>query len=133
MIDACFTGTLIGTAAIFAVLPGFMQAAMLAYAALGQRVEMPRRDVLRPAWRWPVLPLEALTSVKDEEDFLHQAVARFESLARSRGVSDVGLAPRLRLVGSAVLAHNVGLGFRRPLMKALALLTLEAIESAGGR
>jgi hypothetical protein len=131
LIDGCFTGSLVGTLAIFAVLPNFMEASALAYPALGQRIAVPPNVAGHRAWRWPTLPISLVSDAHAEDDFLRAAVDRFGRIALDFGVHDANLRKQLLAAGSQVLNENVGTGFRRPLMKKLASLTLAAIDAMG--
>jgi len=126
-IDGCTTGGIVGTVAVFAVLPGFLEQGTRLYPALGQRLEMWRDADTPPAWRWPVLPIEAVGTTPAPEAFLAGIAARLVDLAAAAGAATDGLADALHAAGQAVLAEHAGEGYRRPLMRRLAALTLERI------
>lgn len=126
-IDGCATGGLIGTVAVFAVLPGFLENCARIYPALGQRLQMVRGGDEKPAWRWPVLPIQAVCSISQPEHFLEAAINRFEKLVAHCGGSVTGLRKRMQLEGYKILNQNAGMGYRRDLMKVLATLALEKI------
>jgi len=126
-IDACFTGGLVGTVAVFAMLPGFLEACALEYPALGQRLQITRGGLYPPAWRWPVLPLEAVGSVTDPDEFLSEAVEVFIGLCSEHIPTVDGMDARLRHEGKSVLEADAGTGYRRPLIKALADAALNGL------
>ena len=128
LIDGCTTGGLVGTVAVFAVLPGFLENCSRQYPALGQRLEMPRGGQATPAWRWPVLPVEAVGTVAGHEEFLEGAIGVFGRLVDGCGGEAGGLAEAMRADGARVLAEQAGAGYRRPLMKRLASLALERLD-----
>lgn len=135
VIDSCTTGGLVGTAIVFAVLPGFLDNCALKYPALGQRLALPRGAVVTPAWRWPVLPLDAVTPDQEHEDFLDAAVERFSALMAHCGAAEEGLdefADELYACGATVLGEQAGQGYRRPLMKQLASLVLDRLGGEVG-
>ncbi len=128
LIDGCTTGGLVGTVAVFAVLPGFLENCARLYPALGQRLEMARGPDQPPAWRWPVLPVETVNSTPQPEQFLERASAILERLvAHCGGVTD-GLVEAMRAEGISVLQEHAGSGYRRPLMKRLAALALARLD-----
>lgn len=119
LIDSCIDGALPGTIAIFAVLPGFLESAGLAYQALGQRLEFDRSGSFAPSWRWPVLQVEQLLTSPDPADFLESAIDRMIYLMDICGAGSEDLRVELRARGERVLSENAGTGYRRELMKAL--------------
>ena len=127
-IDGCTTGGIVGTVAVFAVLPGFLENATRLYPALGQRLEMARDADIPPAWRWPVLPVEAVGTIAVPEDFLAGVAARLTDLVAASGAPTAGLAGALHAAGATVLAEQAGAGYRRPLMRRLAALALERLD-----
>lgn len=127
LIDASTTGRLIGTVAVFAVLPGFLDNAARCYQALGQRLEMVRRTEQEPAWRWPVLPVDAVGSEQSREWFLERVADQMERLVAHCGADTTGLASRLRTEGHEVLQLQAGSGYRRELMKRLATVAVARI------
>jgi hypothetical protein len=128
LIDACTTGRLVGTVIVFAILPGFLENCTQVYPALGQRLEMTRSTEVVPAWRWPVLPIEALTTTVEREDFLRQAAQRVVQLVEHCGGQTAGLERRLVNEGHDVLAAQAGSGYRRLLMKRMAAIAAEHLE-----
>ena len=132
LIDGCTTGELVGTVAVFAVLPGFLDTCAQQYPALGQRLEMPRR-VSEPSWRWPIMPVTSATSLPEPEDFLEAMLGHFQQMLQDSGCD---LARVERIVdqmsaeGETLLASQAGSGYRRPLMKHLATLALGVMEEA---
>ncbi|MHB8644264.1 MAG: BREX system ATP-binding domain-containing protein [Thermomicrobiales bacterium] len=130
LVDGCTTGSLMGAAAVFAVLPGFLNECARQYPALGQRLEMPpQRD--GTAWRWPVLPVTAVTSLVEPEDFLDAVRERLAVCLAGCGCDPAAVAQataQMDAAGAAVLAEHVGSGYRRPLMKRLATIALATIE-----
>ncbi len=134
LVDGCTTGNLAGTAAVFAVLPGFLGECSRQYPALGQRLEMPslRHGI---GWRWPVLPVTAVTSLGEPEDFLDAARDRLASLLSGCGCDSIAVMAatrRMGEMGETVLAEHAGTGYRRPLMKQLATVALETMEGTRG-
>ena len=128
LIDACTTGRLVGTIIVFAILPGFLENCMQVYPALGQRLEMARGTEIAPAWRWPVLPIDALSTTSDRDEFLRHAACRITQLVHHCGGQTSGLEERLKTEGAEVLAAQAGSGYRRLLMKRLALVANEHLE-----
>jgi hypothetical protein len=129
LIDGCTTGGLVGTVAIFAVLPGFLENTARQYPAMGQRLEMTRADDHAAAWRWPVLLVDAISSLTTPEDFLAAVSAVFCRLVAESGGATDGLAEQLAAAGAAVLLGHAGAGYRRPLMKQLATLALARLAA----
>lgn len=130
LIDGCMTGRQVWTAVVFAVLPGFIETCTRQYPALGQRLEMARGQDVVPAWRWPVLPIDAVTMAGDPGDFLRGAVERFVLLVGHCGGDESGLKGALMDAGNEALAEQAGSGYRRPLMKRLATISLQRLEMA---
>jgi hypothetical protein len=128
LIDACTTGRLVGTVIVFAILPGFLENCAQVYPALGQRLEMARGADITPAWRWPVLPIDALAAIDGRDEFLRQAARRFVQLVQHCGGSTLGLEERLLSEGADVLSAQAGSGHRRVLMKRLASVAAEHLE-----
>jgi len=132
LIDGCTTGELVGTVAVFAVLPGFLDSCAQQYPALGQRLEMPRR-VSEPSWRWPIMPVTSATSLPEPEDFLEAMLGHFQQMLQDSGC-DLARVERvvdqMSAEGETLLASQAGSGYRRPLMKHLATLALGVMEEA---
>jgi hypothetical protein len=128
-IDGCTTGGIVGTLAVFAVLPGFLENCTRLYPALGQRLEMARDPDQPPAWRWPVLPVEAVGATPSPEAFLDGITDRLAALVAASGTAPDGLADAMHAAGTEVLAEQAGAGYRRPLMRRLAALALERMDS----
>ena len=127
LIDACFTGGLIGIGAVFAVLPGFLETCSMVYPALGQRVQVVRGGRYEPAWRWPVLSIEAVSTVETPEEFLSEAIkALLDIVQHCQGDVD-GLGAQMQREGQRVLRANAGTGYRRALVKALAATAIERL------
>ena len=133
LIDGCTTGRLIGTVIVFANLPGFLDNCAHVYPALGQRLEMMRDRDIVPAWRWPVLPIDALTSTRGRDDFLQQAAHRITLLVQHCGGQASYLEERLLSQGQDVLALQAGSGYRRVLMKRLAAIAVEHLEGGSNQ
>jgi len=129
LIDSCTTERLVGTAVVFAVLPGFIDACSR-YEALGQRLEMARGPDVVPAWRWPVLPIDAVTTAAEPDDFLRGAVARFVQIVEHCNGDGVGLEAVLTEAGNEALAEQAGSGYRRDVMKRLANMSRQRIGEA---
>ena len=128
MIDACPTGRVFGALVVFAVLPDFLERSAMAYPALGQRLRT-RLTVDQTPWRSPVLRVDDVGIVSDPCAFLEQAAARFSAIPN--GLGDAGrrsLQLELVRAGEAVLENHAGSGYRRPLMKQLAAVTLARME-----
>ena len=132
LIDGCTTGELVGTVAVFAVLPGFLDTCAQQYPALGQRLEMPRK-VSEPSWRWPIMPVTSVTSLPDAADFLEAMLGHFQQMLQDSGC-DLARVERvvdqMSAEGETLLASQAGSGYRRPLMKHLATLALGVMEEA---
>jgi hypothetical protein len=130
LIDACTTGRLVGSIIVFAILPGFLENCAQIYEALGQRLEMARGIETAPSWRWPVLPVDALTATRGRVDFMQRVVTRLVQLVDHCGGNASGLEARLLAEGEGALAAHAGSGYRRVLMKRLATMAAEHIEGA---
>jgi hypothetical protein len=128
-IDGCTTGGIVGTVAVFAVLPGFLENCARLYPALGQRLAMARDPNHPPAWRWPVLPVEAVGAAPTPEAFLDGIADRLAALVAASGAPADDLADAMRSAGGEVLAEQAGAGYRRPLMRRLAALALARMEA----
>uniref|UniRef100_UPI00356AFC25 BREX system ATP-binding domain-containing protein n=1 Tax=Gemmatimonas sp. TaxID=1962908 RepID=UPI00356AFC25 len=126
LIDASASGSLVATVAVFAVLPGFVQNCALAYAALGQRLQL-ARDGRAIGWRSPVIPLDAISTEPDPDAFLTGIVNRVSSLLQHCGVELNGQQPQFYAAGQEVLQQNAGSGYRRALVKRIATLTLQQL------
>ena len=132
LIDGCTTGNLVGTVAVFAVLPGFLDTCAQQYPALGQRLEMPRK-VSEPSWRWPIMPVTSATSLPDAADFLDAMLGHFQQMLQDSGCDRARVArvvDQMSAEGETLLASQAGSGYRRPLMKHLATLALGVMEEA---
>jgi hypothetical protein len=128
-IDACANGSLVGTVAVFAVLPQFVDRCSEAYDALGQRLRPPALTGLRPSWRWPVVGVEHISRTSDEDQFLKEAVVLLVKwMERLTGKIPGEVKQLLQKEGEDVLANHVGLSFRRPLMKRLAATVMDYID-----
>lgn len=128
MIDACPTGRVFGALVVFAVLPDFLERSAMAYPALGQRLRT-RLTVDQTPWRSPVLRVDDVGIVSDPYAFLEQAATRFSGIPN--GLGDAGrrsLQAELVRAGEAILENHAGSGYRRPLVKQLAALTLAKME-----
>ena len=123
LIDGCTNGNLIGTSVIFAVLPGFLENCAMTYPALGQRLQF-FRGLNKPAWRWPVMPVELVNSIKDPEDFLNQMIIRIEPLVKDLGGEFKDFREKALEAGQEVLERNAGSGYKREIIKVLAVLAL---------
>lgn len=124
LVDACTTDTLPGTFVAFTVLPDFLSNCALAYPALGQRLQVRRFSEFAPGWRSPVIPLSAVNEAPSPDDFGAHAVTRFEQMVRAHGSNPGGFASAARDSVRDVLQEHASDGYRRPLMKRLADLTL---------
>lgn len=120
LIDGCTTGVMVGAVVIFAVLPGFLENCSMVYPALHQRLNIVERRN-RPAWRWPLVPVNLTSTIGEPEDFLEQAIKMFEEVITLCGGNIVELRPELQTIGQSVLENNAGLGYKRDLMKQLAI------------
>lgn len=126
LIDASASGSLVATVAVFAVLPGFVENCALAYAALGQRLQLVR-DGRVIGWRSPVVPLDAISTEPDPDAFLTGLVDRVTALLRHCGVELNGQQHHLHEAGQEVLQRNAGSGYRRALVKRIATMTLQQL------
>jgi hypothetical protein len=127
MIDGCSNGLMTGTIVVFAVLPVFLENCAMSYPALGQRLQISREGFRKPSWRWPVLPVQAISTASEPEDFLKQVVERYSQIVKQLGGSIEGLKDRLLEKGQTVLDNNVGSGYKRELVKVLANISLERL------
>lgn len=128
-IDSCMTGELPGTVAVFAVLQDFVQTCGLAYPALGQRLHTDGLDGADASWRTPVLPLERINELEDEEDFLGAAVTRCCEILDHLQCNGQQSRLVLESVGKQAVEAQAGSGYRRALMKALALKTIQLMQN----
>lgn len=129
LIDASASGSLVATAAVFAVLPGFVENCALAYAALGQRLQV-ARDARSIGWRSPVIPLDAISTEPDPDAFLIALTDRVVSLLEHCGVEPNGKKRQFQAAGQEVLLRNAGSGYRRELVKRIATMTLKELEGS---
>lgn len=127
-IDSCMNADLPGTVAVFAVLQDFVQTCGLAYPALGQRLQTDGLDGAAASWRTPVLPLERINELQDE-DFLDAAVNRCCEILEHLGRDGEQNRAALQEVGRQAVESQAGSGYRRMLMKALALKTLQFMQN----
>jgi hypothetical protein len=128
LIDGCTTGWLQGTVVCFAVLPGFLTECARSYPALGQRLRMPRGERQIPAWRWPVLPVGAVSTAGGPDEFAQLAIDRLVQIVTESGATSEGLRAQMAEHAQTVLTENASAGYRRRLMKALASLALRRLE-----
>ena len=128
LVDGCITGTLPRTIVVFTILPGFLEAMTLHYQALGQRLAMVRDMDINGSWRWPVLSLEQINTAREPELFLEHSISRFCAAVEKCGVSSQGLAEAMKLRGTRIIEQNAGSGYKRDLMKGLAVLAMERIR-----
>jgi hypothetical protein len=128
-IDSCLTGDLPGTVAVFAVLQDFVQTCGLAYDALGQRLYTDGLDGAAASWRTPVLPLERMNELQEAEEFLAAAVGRCCEILAHVGANGDQCRIVLSNVGKEAVEAQAGSGYRRALMKALALKTLQLMQN----
>lgn len=128
LVDGCSTGTIVGTAVTFTVLPGFIANCARTYQALGERLLPPRLSGTRLGWRWPVLSIEDISSVNSRQDFLEECAMRFEQLINLGGGTIGGSKDDLRRAGREVIDHNAGISFRRDLIKRFASISLKRMR-----
>jgi len=128
-IDSCMGGDLPGTIAIFAVLQDFVQTCGLAYPALGQRLHTDGLDGVTASWRTPVLPLERVNELQDEQTFLAAAVGRFCEILDHLHLGGTNHRSVLQEVGERAIQSQAGSGYRRALMKALSMKTLQLMQN----
>lgn len=124
LIDACTTDTLPGTFVAFTVLPDFLSNCALAYPALGQRLQVRRFSEFAPGWRSPVIPLSAVNEATTPDDFGANVIVRFEQIVRTHGSNPGAFSAEAKSSVQDVLQEHASDGYRRPLMKRLADLTL---------
>lgn len=129
LIDGCTTGLLTGTGVLFAVLPGFLEHCSNAYPALGQRLQIVRGGLPRRAWRVPIQMIDKVNVIEDQQDFLREAIRMLIQHVQTLSDSIEGLQALLIQAGEHVLEQNVGMGYKRELMKALASVSLQYISS----
>lgn len=127
LIDSCFTGGLVGTVAVFAVFPGFIESCSNVYPALGQRLQVTRDGQYEPAWRWPVLSIEEASTVKTPEKFLEETIIKLVGIVQNCQGDVNGLVSKMQISGERILQANAGIGFRRPLVKALAAIAAQRL------
>ena len=127
MIDGCSNDLMIGTAVVFAVLPGFLENCNMSYQALGQRINIVRNSLHRPAWRWPLIPIEFINLAKTPEDFLVHAIKVYIDIVKKTGGNVSNLESEMTLKGQKVLEVNAGAGYKRELMKVLSNIALERL------
>jgi len=127
LIDGCTTGLLTGTGVLFGVLPGFLEHCSNAYPALGQRLQIVRGGLPRRAWRVPIQMIDKVNVIEDQEDFLREVIQLLMKHVQTLGGTIQGLQEKLMKTGEVVLEHNVGLGYKRELMKALTSVSLQYI------
>ena len=120
LIDACFTGGLVGTIVVFAVLPGFLERCNTAYPALGERLRMDRSGTFSSSWRWPVLSVDDVGNTATPEDFLKEETKIMIDLVEGLSGDSNGLEDQMIDQGSKVLQNNAGSGYKREIMKSLA-------------
>jgi hypothetical protein len=120
LIDACFTEGLVGTAVVFAVLPGFLERCNTAYPALGERLRMDRGGAFSSSWRWPVLSVDDVSSTASPEDFLKEETKIMMGLVKDLSGNTIGLEDQLLGQGTKILQNNAGSGYKREIMKSLA-------------
>jgi hypothetical protein len=124
-IDACATGKVTGTVAVFTVLPRFIENCTLAYPALGQRLEAPRGGT--GDWRWPLLDVEQVAPGFTDTQFVEALAARMTELV---GVKAPKLKTKsLTALGLKVLEKHAGGEYRRFVARQMALSTLSEMES----
>lgn len=124
LIDATANGSLIATAVVFAVLPGFIESCALAYPALGQRLHR-GRGTTRVSWRWPVLPVDRVTQEIDPKRFLGELVERFASAVAQTGAPVNGLRETILREGAAALREHAGSDYRRYVVKRIATASIQ--------
>ena len=124
LIDACFTGGLVGTAIVFTVLPGFLERCQLVYPALGERIRIVRSGPFPSSWRWPVLLVEAVNNIDSPEEFMGQAVELITGLVQGLSGDTDGIESELLKEGRLILRADASSGYRRALMKGLAASAL---------
>jgi hypothetical protein len=130
LIDACATGDLQRTLVVFAVLPGFLSNCAEAYPALGQRLNMVRSHDTSAGWRSPVLPLPAVNSTDSPEAFLDEAVDLFGNLVTRCGGDGRRSRKAMRDAGQRILRSEASDGYRRTLIKDLALIAHQTVNGA---
>ncbi|MEQ8187743.1 MAG: BREX system ATP-binding domain-containing protein [Candidatus Eremiobacterota bacterium] len=127
MIDGCVNGLMAGTVSVFAVLPGFLENCSMSYQALGQRLQIFRDETYRPSWRWPVLPVDFLNEITEEEDFLEHSINKYISIVEKLGGKNNGICSLMKESGQSVLLDNAGSGYKRILMKTLSNIALQSL------
>jgi len=120
LIDACFTEGLVGTAVVFAVLPGFLERCNTAYPALGERLRMDRSGTFPSSWRWPVLSVDDVGNMVSPENFLQEEIKIMIHLVECLSGDSNGLENQMIDQGSMILQNNAGSGYKREIMKSLA-------------
>lgn len=139
-IDACSTGEIKGTIAIFAVLPNFIQNCADCYPALGQRLELHRDYLDAISWRWPLLITneanEILNKVEDplvqRQIFLKEASEKFYHIVEYCGGDLTNLKPELEQRAKQEMEQWAGEEYKRAIIKVLAESSLMRIEKMDG-
>lgn len=139
-IDACSTGEIKGTIAIFAVLPNFIQNCADCYPALGQRLELDRHYLDAISWRWPLLTTneanEILNKVEDplvqRQIFLKEAIEKFYHIVEYCGGDLTNLRPELEQRAKKEMEQRAGEEYKRAIIKVLAESSLMRIEKMDG-
>lgn len=134
-IDSCSLGRIKGTLAVFAVLPNFIGDCKQCYPALGERLGFERAENKEAAWRWPVLPISAVSSlyttceseVMVGELFLKQIVDNFISLVNYCEGDTAEIERELFEIGVKQLGEHAGVDYKRAIIRALALNSVERI------
>lgn len=138
-VDGCTSGEIMGTTAIFGVLPSFMIDCYHCYPALGQRIQNLSGPNVRPGWRWHLsTPIEINShfigidnKTQQHTIFLDKAVERFWYLVKYCGGRTDGLEKELLEKGREVLQNNVGEHYRRDVIRALSTVCVNRIRESG--
>lgn len=134
-IDSCSLGRIKGTLAVFAVLPNFIGDCKQCYPALGERLGFERPENKEAAWRWPVLPISAVSSlcttceneVMVRELFLKKIVNNFVSLVNYCEGDTDGIERELFEIGVKQLGDHAGVDYKRAIIRVLALSSVKRI------
>lgn len=117
LIDGSASGTLVGTVVLFAILPGFIEACGRAYPALGQRLETVGSESEPGAWRQPVLTIDNISSVRNQDEFMHAICSKFVELVKYYGGKTDGLYDLMISRSTEILEKDASSGYRRSMVK----------------
>jgi hypothetical protein len=135
-IDSSSLGRIRGTLAVFAVLPNFIGDCKRCYPALGERLGFERVEDKESAWRWPILPISAVSSLYNtceseitvRELFLRKIIEKFTSIVDYCEGKTTGIETELLEIGKKQLEDHAGKDYKRAIIKAFALNSIKHID-----